>query len=372
MVVESEKSVRNGELPTLYVSLVLFRSFATHGRPVIERALSSLLSQEDFTLNKNLFIVLIQNGREEKREAQEVSEHFGIHFVFHETNLGFAAAQNGAVKTALEKGSSYFLTFNPDLDLEPDALSRMVRALEEDPSAGSATPTLYRADSNLNPVKPLRYDGTGMTLTPSLRHFDRFSEQPAQSKSLPKEYVFGGTGACLLMRQDFLQDVSLIGEEYDKDLFLVYPELKAGQEERLPLFDEALFAYRDDADLAWRGGLLGWKCLYVPEAKGYHKRIVTPEVRTSLPSDINAASVRNRFLLQLNNYSLSLGPASFFKGLILRNLLVLVAVLFIERTSLKALKEVWLLKRRALERRRILFNKRKQRCLTNKILLTNR
>ena len=31
-------------------------------------------------------------------------------------------------------------------------------------------------------------------------------------------------------------------------------------------FDADFFAYREDADLAWRAQLLGWKCLYNPQA----------------------------------------------------------------------------------------------------------
>ena len=42
-------------------------------------------------------------------------------------------------------------------------------------------------------------------------------------------------------------------------------------------FDEDFFAYREDADLAWRAQLLGWSCLYVPEAIARHGRRVTPE-----------------------------------------------------------------------------------------------
>jgi len=36
------------------------------------------------------------------------------------------------------------------------------------------------------------------------------------------------------------------------------------------LFDEDFVSYMEDADLAFRGRLAGWKCLYVPEAVVYH------------------------------------------------------------------------------------------------------
>ena len=66
-------------------------------------------------------------------------------------------------------------------------------------------------------------------------------------------------------------------------------------------FDENFFAYREDADLAWRAQWLGWSCLYIPEATGYHIRRVLPERRAGLPDAINMHSFKNRFLLRIKN-----------------------------------------------------------------------
>jgi GT2 family glycosyltransferase len=66
-------------------------------------------------------------------------------------------------------------------------------------------------------------------------------------------------------------------------------------------FDEEFFSYREDADLAWRAQLMGWKCLYVPAAVGWHERRVTPERREQLPDEINWHSVKNRFLMWYKN-----------------------------------------------------------------------
>ena len=40
-------------------------------------------------------------------------------------------------------------------------------------------------------------------------------------------------------------------------------------------FDPALFMYMEDVDLAWRLQLLGWKAIYVPEARVYHQLSAT-------------------------------------------------------------------------------------------------
>ena len=54
--------------------------------------------------------------------------------------------------------------------------------------------------------------------------------------------------------------------------------------------------YREDADVAWRAQLMGWRCIYTPLARGYHVRNVLPGNRRALPPEINMHSVKNRFL----------------------------------------------------------------------------
>ena len=66
-------------------------------------------------------------------------------------------------------------------------------------------------------------------------------------------------------------------------------------------FDADFFAYREDADLAWRAQLFGWKCLYTPLAVAYHVRQVLPEKRSALPALINMHSVKNRWLMRIKN-----------------------------------------------------------------------
>ena len=70
--------------------------------------------------------------------------------------------------------------------------------------------------------------------------------------------------------------------------------------------------YREDADVAWRAQLMGWRCLYVPYARGYHVRKVLPGNRRALPPEINMHSVKNRFLMRIKNISaISTGATGF-------------------------------------------------------------
>jgi len=114
-----------------------------------------------------------------------------------------------------------------------------------------------------------------------MRHLDRGGEEADRGQYDRTQWVFGATGAAAMFRRTFADAASVEGE----------------------FFDEEFFSYREDADLAWRGQLMGWKCLYVPAAVGWHVRRVTPERRESLPHEINWHSVKNRFLMRGKNAS---------------------------------------------------------------------
>ena len=127
------------------------------------------------------------------------------------------------------------------------------------------------------------------------------------------EYVFGATAAAALYRREMIDDIAVNGEFFDSDFFV----------------------YREDADVAWRAQLLGWKCLYVPYARGYHVRKVFPGNRRALPPEINMHSVKNRFLLRIKNISWDLYWRNFF-SITARDIVVVSCCLLREHTSLKA------------------------------------
>jgi GT2 family glycosyltransferase len=148
--------------------------------------------------------------------------------------------------------------------------------------------------------------------------------------------VFGGTGAATLYRRDALTDIA-------------YAD---GQ-----VFAESFFAYREDAELAWRLQWRGWRCLYVPDAAASHGRGFQPEGGRQGHDDVNRWSVRNRFLLRLHCADLG-WHLRCFPWWKLRDLLVIGACLTIERSSLPGLVDVWRGRTDALERRRWVLSRR--------------
>jgi len=315
----------------------------------IVSCVESLMSQVGFHQGKNLTVGITDNASHDNT-VEVVREKFPESITLNKlpSNAGFCAGHNTGAAFFLKGAFRYLLIANPDLRLAPNALQLLCRHMDEHPEYGWTCPKLLRADGSLNPIEPLTIDSSGMILCSSLRHFDRGSGEEDRGQFDKHEEIFGASGACMLLRRAFIEDMLIYDAPLDEEPAKLFPALKLAGKERKQLFDEAFFAYREDADLAWRAEGTGWKCGYVPEAVGYHVRLVLPERRKILEPELNLHSVRNRFLLQLNNYSFKMRPAAFLGGVIIRNIAVVFGVILFERTSLPALTQVFMLWKRAL------------------------
>lgn len=326
----------------VFAQFVLYNAIKTHGADCLSNSIHSLLKIDGIQIH------VCDNGSTDETWNFLNSEFGEADLVItrNDINLGFSGAYNLATKTFLDSDCKYFLIINGDVRLETDAVQKMVEGFETDSTIGSTCCKLYRSDDKLAPVDPPVIDSAGMELTTAIRHLDRGSQEIDSGQYGEQEYVFGGTGACVLYKRECVEDLLVdVGKPSD----------------RPQLFDEAFFAYREDADLAWRAVLFGWKCLFVPSAIGYHKRVVLPERRKQLPAEINSWSVRNRFLLQINNYSFNRWPEALLPGIIFRNLVVIFGVLLRERSSIKGLVEVWKMRKQAFAKRAFIQQRAKER-----------
>jgi GT2 family glycosyltransferase len=259
--------------------------------------------------------------------------------VFSDHNLGFCAAHNRLITP---KNQDYVLVLNPDVVLDPCFIEILTSQMDRDSSAGSATGKLLRWQAQTSdPVRQKAdaeiLDTTGIYITPAQRHFDRGASEIDTGQYERLEYVFGASGAAAFYRQAMLEDIRQ-GNEY---------------------FDESFFAFREDADLAWRAQWMGWHCLYVPKARGYHVRRVLPERRSILPDAINMHSFKNRFLMRIKNMDLGT-YIRFFGPISLRDAAAVAYVLVREWSSLpgiplliKTFPRTWALRRSLKARRRV-------------------
>ena len=309
--------------PQVTVVIVTFNSL-----PYVEACLRSLERQSYPALK----IVVIDNASSDGT-AQFLRDRLLERAIFNRQNVGFAAAQNQGIRMTKQ---GWVLTLNPDVVLDPNFIAKLVEAAELRPHVGTLCGKLLRWQPDSPQPFSSIIDSTGIYFRPDLRHLDRGAEELDRGQYDRAEYVFGATGAAALYRREMIDDVSIERQ----------------------FFDEDFFAYREDADLAWRAQLLGWKCLYVSEARAWHVRRVTPERRKQLPQQINWHSVKNRFLMRIKNAGAELG-FRFFPQTIDRDLSVLGYALLAERTLLSAVfypLKTW---RTVLRKRRIIQARRR-------------
>ena len=282
---------------------------------------------------RSLEIIVVDNcSTDETRSLlKALSSEFTI--IFNEENVGFSAAQNQAIRVA--KGD-WLLSLNPDVVLDPEFVTKIVTAGETDPTFGTVCGKLLRWYPNQEPEFSRTIDSTGIYFTPNLRHLDRGADLDDRGQYDRTELLFGATGAAALYRRSMVEDISVEGQ----------------------FFDEQFFAYREDADLAWRAQLMGWKCLYVPQARGWHVRRVTPEVRKDLPDAINFHSIKNRFLMRVKNIAAPL-YRRFLLPITLRDAQVVGYCLLVAPKFLPALAQVWRSRTDLKSKRQIVQSRRR-------------
>jgi len=277
----------------------------------IRRCLEAALSQDGLGVE----VIVIDNASTDG--TVDILETFEdrCRIIYNQENVGFAAGQNQAIRLAR---GQWVLTLNPDVLLMPGFLASLVAAGESDPSVGTVCGKLLSFKSNFEIPDQPRIDSTGIFFNPMLRHLDRGSQQIDDGRYSEDEYVFGATAAAALYRRTMIEDVA-VGVDGQGDFF-----------------DPDFFVYREDADVAWRAQLLGWKCIYTPRALGYHVRSVLPGNRAALNPEINMHSVKNRFLMRIKNMTPGVYRKCFLAATV-RDVIVFVACLVKEQSSLKGL-----------------------------------
>ncbi len=189
-------------------------------------------------------------------------------------NRGYAGNANHAVAWAAREhpAASYLLLLNPDVRLEPEFVGSLSEAMEQHPNAALATGKLVRADG-------VTLDSAGIRLPRHRRPRDRGSEQKDCGQYDRTEYVFGASGAALLLRRAALAELAVCGE----------------------LFDEDFFMYHEDTDLSWRCHHRGYRVLYEPKARAVHERGWKRERRFEVPIALRRHSFKNHYLQLVKN-----------------------------------------------------------------------
>ena len=206
-------------------------------RDLVERCLESLWRQT-FT---DFEVVVVDNGSiDGSKEFLDSIKNDRLRLVALPANKGFAGGCNAGIVQAQGR---FIATLNNDAEADERWLEELVREMESDDSVGMcASKILFHGNRK-------RIDKVGHLIYPDGLNHGRGSGEVDHGQFDKREEVLFPDAAAALYRHDMLD---IIG-----------------------LFDEAFFAYGDDADLGLRGRLAGWTCMYVPAAIVYHVHSAT-------------------------------------------------------------------------------------------------
>ncbi|MDE0886618.1 MAG: glycosyltransferase family 2 protein [Myxococcota bacterium] len=241
-------------------------------------------------------------------------------------NRGYASGANRLLAAIGEgeRSVDFVLLLNSDITLEPNFADALVEALGAHPDAALATGKLLRRDG-------LTLDSAGIDLPLNRRPRDRGSETLDRGQFDRGEYVFGASGAAMLLRCSALPELAIEGEIFDEDFFLYY----------------------EDTDLCWRSQVLGWRVYYEPAARALHTRGWQKGTRSTVPAWVRRHSFKNYYLQRIKNESI----AQFLVGLpvfLVWEIFRLAYALFRDRALLRAYPMAFRSARRAFAKRRLL------------------
>ena len=154
-------------------------------------------------------------------------------------NLGFAGGNNVGIKYALAQGADYVLLLNNDTVVDPDFVQPLLQVLEKDTTVAAVNPKIYFLHE-MN-----RLWATGGTTRFWLAYSGNRGRGKLDRGQFDEvETVDFGTGCCLLIRRNVLEEVGL--------------------------FDTDYFAYYEDLDWSCRAQRHGYNIKFVPESKIWH------------------------------------------------------------------------------------------------------
>ncbi len=256
-----------------------------NGANYLETCLVSLSRQQHCRLE----IQVVDNASTD-RSSEVVASFQAQHprlpvtFVRNVRNEGFCRGNNQGIHAS---SGEFVLLLNADVTLQPLFIAKLLQVMRNDRKVGIAAGKL------LSGQDPQKIDSAGIVIYKNRRAADRGQQETDDGRYAEQEEVFGASGAACLYRRAMLEALKYSR----KELADIQPSEEAHDE----YLDELFFAYKEDVDLSWRAQLAGWKCVYTPEAVGYHFRKWGVGKRQQIPKWVRRQSLKNRYVMLLKN-----------------------------------------------------------------------
>jgi len=265
-------------------------------------------------ITKEVFVV--DNNSSDNTVLRIRKDFPKVTLIANKKNLGFSKANNQALKKA--KGD-YLLVLNPDTELKPDTLVKMIDFMRKNKDVAVSTCRVELADGSLD------RDCRRHFPTPwrSFCHFSNLSKIFSKSKIFDQYYmgyvpdnieqeVDACAGAFMMIRAEALKKVGY--------------------------FDEDFFFYGEDLDWCWRFRENGYRIVYTPITKIIHYKGASSGIKKSSQKLSKATRESKQRMLRESTRAMRLFYDKHYKNV------YHAAIRWLVLTGVKMLETVRLLK----------------------------
>ena len=189
----------------------------------------------------NIETIVVDNGSSDDSALRLQKEFPELRLLSSKENLGFAGGSNLGIEDALRRNTDYVLLLNNDTVVDPNFLPYLLEIGETDSRIGILGPKILYAD---DPQRIWFAGGFVRLRSGAYGHFG-LNNLDEDGKFSHVEETGWITGCALLVKTSAFREAGLL--------------------------DSRLFAYSEDADFCMRVRRAGYKCIFVPRARVWHK-----------------------------------------------------------------------------------------------------
>jgi GT2 family glycosyltransferase len=188
------------------------------------------------------YIVLVVDNGSKGNDAEVINREFGdfVRVIKIKRNIGYTGGANVGIRSALSLGPNYVLLLNNDVVVDPNFLVELVNVSQNDAEIGIIGPKIYYYEQ---PNRIYSAGGRVNFWTGITPIFGAGEIDDGQFDAIEEVDYVGG--AALLIKVETIKTIGLLTEIY--------------------------FSYYEETDWCVKAKKAGFKVVYVPKAKIWHK-----------------------------------------------------------------------------------------------------
>lgn len=244
--------LNSDEINTIKLSIIIVNYNAE--KLLLDCVKSIYKSNNDTTLE----VIIVDNDSKDNSRKLISSEYPQVQWVQNTENVGFAKANNQAMKIA--KGQ-YIMLLNNDTVVLDKALDKLVQFLDKNPETAAAGPRILNADKSLqlscrrglpNAVNSIGYFSKLYKVFPNNKALGGYAMTYISDKASHEVECL--SGAAMVVRKTVIDKIGGL--------------------------DENFFMHFEDVDFCLRIGKLGYKLFYVHDSEIIHLKGQSSKLRS--------------------------------------------------------------------------------------------